>query len=91
MFHGSADGGEVAEVDQVLHRRTKRFVAQARSVGKGGKIIFDVSLKATDLPQLKRSNDKKNISRLHKTIDVGLWFSLYLTANNSLYNGQVRC
>jgi hypothetical protein len=34
MFHGSADGGEVAEVDPILHRRAKRFLAQALSVGK---------------------------------------------------------
>ena len=63
MFHGSADGGEVAEVNQVLHRRTKRFVAQARSVGKGGKIIFDLSYKLNYLSYvmgLRRSNESRN-------------------------------
>jgi hypothetical protein len=53
MFHGSADSGEVAEVNQVLHRRTKRFVPQARSLGKGGKIIFDVSSKLNYLSHFK--------------------------------------
>jgi hypothetical protein len=63
MFHGSADGGEVAEVNQVLHRWTKRFVAQARSVGKRGNIIFDLSYKLNYLSYvmgLRRSNESRN-------------------------------
>ena len=69
MFHGSADGGEVAEVDQILHWRTKRFVAQARSVGKRGKIIFDLSSKLNYLSYFMGWGDQtsREISK-HYTI-----------------------
>ncbi len=86
MFHGSADGGEVAEVNQVLHRRTKRFVAQACSVGKGGKIIFDFSSKLNylsyfesrcyvQLDFVRQFKSKKSCSTTFKSCDVRLGFS----------------
>jgi hypothetical protein len=69
MFHGSADGGEVAEVNQVLHRWTQRFVAQAHSVGKRGKIIFDRSSKLNYLSYFMGWGDQtsREISK-HYTI-----------------------
>ena len=58
VFHGSAGGGEVAEVNQVLHRRRKRFDAQAHSLSKGGELTtFGVA----SFFRKEKKNDFNNI------------------------------